>query len=684
MEYKIPSWSSAPPETSSPFQLEVLKDGSIVQVFELTRREYFFVGRQSDVVQILAEHPSISRRHGMKVKMIDILRNPYFYNFISNSLLGVFNFRDDGALMYLDLGSAQGSYINKSKCEIGTYYRCYVGDILRFGASSRQYLVCGPEEQRPEEYDSENMIKYRQKLALQSEKALEKKKKEESGDFASWGFDEDAVNPTIEDSDSDEEKSKKSKLPEYLRKDENYDRKFGDKFSVEIGVEVSENDKKILEKVKKKEKKIQNMQEEIRRIYLKENNQDGGLTEGQLAAVQRNDKSIELLKSEIESLVNTLQSKAHQKLSRQTAAAEKETGKRVRRVDDEDDVLDLTDQTVDSSTNWRMKKKKGKSAGAEIIGTLLASSAAGGRAGDKGGGGQTITYQVIKRELDKQRELLTSVQERMKAIESQNPNLVMGTGIGLESSNKGGSEAENEIDIDGLISKDQRADAMQALKKLRGEEQSLSGKVMQLEKLLVIATPALKSLAAGAGAGGGGGGGGSQPSGGAASISKEKSTDINNVLSKAPENPQLLDQKKELALTNTAVSTAVDTNATAAPISAVSAAAVGNSEPKSIPSFRSDESNQGKKLSIEELRESSLKSGGKPSPTTNSVSAEAATAAKPPPRTLGPTLPFKPSRKKDDNLAYGGSTLEGGDVIWIPPVSQSGDGKTSLNAKYGY
>jgi hypothetical protein len=51
------------------------------------------------------------------------------------------------------------------------------------------------------------------------------------------------------------------------------------------------------------------MQEETRRIYLKEGSQDGGLTAGQVAAVERNDKSIEQLTADIDTLVNTLQSK---------------------------------------------------------------------------------------------------------------------------------------------------------------------------------------------------------------------------------------------------------------------------------------------------------------------------------------------------------------------------------------
>jgi len=32
----------------------------------------------------------------------------------------------------------------------------------------------------------------------------------------------------------------------------------------------------------------------------------------------------------------------------------------------------------------------------------------------------------------------------------------------------------------------------------------------------------------------------------------------------------------------------------------------------------------------------------------------------------------------------GGDTLEGGEVAWVAPVGQKGDGRTALNAKFGY
>ena len=79
---------------------------------------------------------------------------------------------------------------------------------------------------------------------------------------------------------------------------------------------LTKGDKKILENIKKKERKIQNMQEETRRIYLKENSQDGGLTDGQVVAVERNDKAVEQLMAEIDTLVSTLQSKNLQRQHR--------------------------------------------------------------------------------------------------------------------------------------------------------------------------------------------------------------------------------------------------------------------------------------------------------------------------------------------------------------------------------
>lgn len=275
--YDAPPWSALP---SADFQLEVLKDGSIVDTIELKDKEFFTLGRQHGLVDITMDHPSISRVHA------------------------VLNFRDDGALMLRDMGSAQGTQLNKVPCEKDTYYRVYVGDMIRFGASTRKYIVMGPEEHRKEEYNSANMENYREKLAIRSAEIKVKLDKEAEKESFSWGMREDAEN-TEEPDDKPEEE-----LPEYLKKlknDEHFERKYGEKFAADIKESEAKNSKdaEILDKIRKKERKIQNMQEENRRIYLKENTQDSGLTEGQMAAVNRNDKSISSLQEEIEQVNRT-------------------------------------------------------------------------------------------------------------------------------------------------------------------------------------------------------------------------------------------------------------------------------------------------------------------------------------------------------------------------------------------
>jgi hypothetical protein len=127
------------------YSLEILKDGSIISSVELNKT-HLIMGRMGGSVDILMEHVSISRQHCC------------------------LQFRDDGILMVLDLGSAQGSFLNKVKLEKTVYQRVNVGDILRFGSSTRMYIINGPVEQMPSEYDSANMKLYREKLAIKAAK----------------------------------------------------------------------------------------------------------------------------------------------------------------------------------------------------------------------------------------------------------------------------------------------------------------------------------------------------------------------------------------------------------------------------------------------------------------------------------------------------------------------------------
>lgn len=93
-----------------------------------------------------------------------------------------------GAILLYDLGSVHGTFVNKQPVVQKVYHRLNVGDMIRFGASSRTYIVNGPQELLPEEHDSQNLRKYREALKERSAKAAAA---QEEG--VSWGMDEDAI-----------------------------------------------------------------------------------------------------------------------------------------------------------------------------------------------------------------------------------------------------------------------------------------------------------------------------------------------------------------------------------------------------------------------------------------------------------------------------------------------------------
>lgn len=607
--------------------------------------------------------------------------------------LGVFNFRrSDGALMFCDFKSAQGSFINKSKCEENTFYRLFVGDMIRFGASTRRYIVCGPEEHRPPEYASANMELYRQSLALKSSRAKEEKEKEEKSSFASWGFDEDApAEKEGDDEDGDEaDDDKKSKIPNYLLRDEHYHRKYGEKFSVDIDdIQVSENDKKVIEKIRKKERKIQNMQEENRRIFMKESNQDGGLTEGQQTAVDRNDKAIESLSNEIENLVNTLQGKAAQRQRGKTAgkaeAGEGADGelskkKNARRLDDDDDeVLDLTDHAADISTNWRLKKKLAKTtqSASGIIGSLLPlhafqSSSSSSTSSSRSVG---VTYKEIKTELDKQRSLLVAVKAQVSQHEETVSSSATAKIAAATDEGRGGSGGNDDDDLDLVISEDRSRDALANLSRLKVEEADLARKVRQLEQLLHLATPALQSLATATATAG-------VPLPPIPTPSQRSQLECPSPSHSAVQAKAAVAAAAAVEGTDRASTTSVHPEDKASSQENEASSSVfpflENVHPgkfEQLNQLKVEPEASGSTVQLSSVLKKNDNDGKDPSKQVKAPKRVIGAVRKPP-VVVNKVEPIAP--------AYGGSMLEGGDAIWTPPSAQTGDGKTSLNAKYGY
>ena len=119
LPYKEPPWSGLP---SKKYSLDVLKSGSIIANIDLNCRTFHTFGR-SNSCDMMLEHLSISRYHAViqyRVEASD----------------------DDGVGYYLyDLGSSYGTYLNKNRCYPKVYYRIRVGHVIKFGVSSRLYIL---------------------------------------------------------------------------------------------------------------------------------------------------------------------------------------------------------------------------------------------------------------------------------------------------------------------------------------------------------------------------------------------------------------------------------------------------------------------------------------------------------------------------------------------------------------
>nr|XP_026694178.1 LOW QUALITY PROTEIN: kanadaptin [Ciona intestinalis] len=174
LDYTVPSWSCIPDADS--YSLEVLKTGAIINNSELKGKEYFVFGRLPEC-DFMLEHPSISRHHAV-------------LQFGKPSENDNVELQKDGSAGFylIDLGSTHGTFLNKTKIPSHKYYRVKVGHMMKFGGSSRMHFLQGPSEDEEKEAE-ETATELREKNRL---KKLESEKK-------------DLAKMMLGDDDSDEE-----------------------------------------------------------------------------------------------------------------------------------------------------------------------------------------------------------------------------------------------------------------------------------------------------------------------------------------------------------------------------------------------------------------------------------------------------------------------------------------------
>lgn len=110
----------------------VFKGEDLLEVVELGERSCWLVGREHAVVDFPVDHPSCSKQHAaLQFRYVE-KRNE-------------FGDRIGKVKPYLlDLESSNGSSVNGDRIPAGRYVEVIDKDVLRFGLSTREYVLMLP------------------------------------------------------------------------------------------------------------------------------------------------------------------------------------------------------------------------------------------------------------------------------------------------------------------------------------------------------------------------------------------------------------------------------------------------------------------------------------------------------------------------------------------------------------
>ncbi|KAL6899024.1 SMAD/FHA domain-containing protein [Trichoderma evansii] len=128
LKYHEPGEARKPPP-SDHWKLFVFKGGDIIDTIELSARSCWLIGREMAVVDLPAEHPSLSKQHAVIQFRYTEKRNEY------GDKIGKVK------PYVIDLESANGTTLNDEKIPSSRYLELRDKDMLLFGHSTREYVI---------------------------------------------------------------------------------------------------------------------------------------------------------------------------------------------------------------------------------------------------------------------------------------------------------------------------------------------------------------------------------------------------------------------------------------------------------------------------------------------------------------------------------------------------------------
>jgi smad nuclear-interacting protein 1 len=136
-----------PPEARKPrrrWRLYCFKGDQELPFYQIHRQSAYLFGRDRLVADIPVDHPSCSKQHAVfQYRLIDYKRKDDTNGRVIKPYV-------------IDLGSTNGTYINNSRIEAQRYYELKEKDVLKFGFSSRDFILLHEESKNDLEFDDYN------------------------------------------------------------------------------------------------------------------------------------------------------------------------------------------------------------------------------------------------------------------------------------------------------------------------------------------------------------------------------------------------------------------------------------------------------------------------------------------------------------------------------------------------
>lgn len=107
-------------KTTDKLRLYVYKDKKELEILFISHQSAYLIGREP-ICDVPVQHPSCSKQHAALQ----------------------YRLRKNGeVLLYIiDLDSVNGTFVNGTKIPCSRYYQLLVGDVLKFGSSTREYVL---------------------------------------------------------------------------------------------------------------------------------------------------------------------------------------------------------------------------------------------------------------------------------------------------------------------------------------------------------------------------------------------------------------------------------------------------------------------------------------------------------------------------------------------------------------